>query len=105
MEETKENRDVLINPNLTTDGLNCKNENGEDIFIPRCSEQDKHCDKYTEEQYQYRQYLLKECAQTHPDMDKGIIEIMVDFYLNHPDKFRDNVKMSNYDKKHLITKG
>lgn len=103
MEESKENTTIqsFANPDLTSEGLKCKDENGNDIFIPRCQEQDKYCYKYTEEQYQYRQYLLKECSQSYPDMDKGIVEIMVDFYLNHPDKFVEKDKQAM---KHIIDK-
>tara|TARA_R110002020_G_scaffold88097_3_gene216663 strand:+ start:63 stop:323 length:261 start_codon:yes stop_codon:yes gene_type:complete len=76
-------------------------ENEESKLIPRCEEQDKHCYKYSEDDLQYKIYLLKECSDMYPDVDKHMIEIYVDFYMNHPEKFKANIKNDSKIRKQL----
>ena len=78
-------------PLLTDEGLHYT-EKGEDKLIERCELQDEYCYKYTPEQYKQKEYLLRECANSYPDLCKGMIEVMVDFYLNHPEKLQTNME-------------
>ena len=68
---------------LTAKGLEYEDENGEKKLIPRANIQDGY--KYTIEQNQRKEYLMMLCIQKHPSLDKVTIELMVDYWLNHPD--------------------
>jgi len=90
---------IVANPNLTGEGLSyIDEESGEVKQIERCDEQDKGSYKYDLQTYQYKQYLLKECATMHPKMDKCMIEHLVDWYLNHKEEAEELMKK---DKKYL----
>ena len=67
---------------LTAKGLEYE-ENGEKKLMPRANIQDGY--KYTLEQNQRKEYLMMLCIQKHPDLDKLTIELMCDWWLNHPD--------------------
>lgn len=68
--------------NLTAKGLEYE-ENGEKKLIPRANIQDGYM--YTLEQNEKKEHLMFQCIQRFPQLDKVTIELMVDWWLNHPD--------------------
>lgn len=68
--------------NLTAKGLEYE-EDGEKKLIPRANIQDGYV--YTLEQNEKKEHLMFLCIQRFPNLDKMTIEIMVDWWLNHPD--------------------
>ena len=68
--------------NLTAKGLEYE-EDGVKKLIPRANIQDGY--KYTLEQNEKKEHLMFLCIQRFPQLDKVTIEIMVDWWLNHPD--------------------
>jgi hypothetical protein len=88
---------------LQSDGLHyVDEETGEDKVIPRCNITDEGY-KYDEKTYQYKEYLMKECHQKYPKLDKITIEIFVDDWLNNPERMteemnKDEVFMSKFKK-------
>ena len=72
---------------MNCDGLTAKGleyeDNGEKKLLPRANVQDGY--KYTMEQNQRKEYLMMLCMQKHPSLDKVTVEIMVDYWMNHPD--------------------
>jgi RNA processing factor Prp31 len=90
---------IIENPNITGEGLSyLDEETGEVKQMERCDEQDKGSYKYDVKTYQYKQYLLKECANMYPNIDKCMVEHLVDWYLNHTDEVEELMKK---DKKYL----
>jgi len=81
---------------LQKDGLHYKDEEtGEDKVIPRCRITDEGY-KYDQKTYQYKTYLMKECQQMHPKLDKTTIEIMVDDFLNNPENMQTEMEKDEY---------
>lgn len=69
--------------NLTAKGLEYE-ENGEKKLIPRANIQDGYM--YTLEQNEKKEHLMFLCIQRFGEkLDKVTIELMVDWWLNHPD--------------------
>mgnify|MGYP000135492282 FL=1 len=81
---------------LQKDGLHYVDEaTGEEKVIPRCRITDEGY-KYDKETYQYKTYLLKECGQMYPKLDKTTIEIMVDDFLTNPDNMKKDMEKDKY---------
>jgi len=79
--------ELIQNKNITEEGLKyVDEETGEEKLIPRCDEQDKYGYKYTLQQKARKQQLQIDCAKAYPDMDKTMIEWVVDWYIFHPDE-------------------
>ena len=88
---------------LSAEGLEYTDENGETKLIPRCDEQDKYCYKYTPEELSEKQRLCRTIAMDYPDLCRGMIEIMVDSWMNHPEKMEEAMrKDTKFTKKFLI---
>lgn len=68
--------------NLTAKGLEYE-EDGEKKLIPRANIEDGY--KYTLEENEKKEHLMFLCIQRFPNLDKVTVEIMVDWWLNHPD--------------------
>jgi len=83
-------------PALQKDGLHYTDEEtGEEKIIPRCRITDEGY-KYSKEAYQYKTYLMKECGQMYPKLDKTTIEIMVDDFLNNPENMTKEMEKDEY---------
>lgn len=81
---------------LQKDGLHYKDEEtGEDKIIPRCRITDEGY-KYCPKTFQYKTYLMKECQQMHPKLDKTTIEIMVDDWLNNPENMQKEMEKDEH---------
>ena len=76
---------------MNSEGLEYLDENGIKQFIPRCNEQNKYAYKYTIEKKTIKDSYCKILVLQYPEMDKFMIEILVDSYLNHPDIMNDNM--------------
>jgi hypothetical protein len=79
---------------LTEEGL-IYEEEGEDgtkveKLIPRCDEE--LCYKYTHEKLSEKQRLCRTLAMDYPDMCRTMIDIMVDSWLNHPEKMDEAMR-------------
>jgi hypothetical protein len=68
--------------NLTAKGLEYE-EDGEKKLIPRANIQDGYV--YSLEENERKEHLMFLCIQRFPQLDKVTIELMVDWWLNHPD--------------------
>tara|TARA_R110000803_G_C11781501_1_gene296694 strand:+ start:216 stop:506 length:291 start_codon:yes stop_codon:yes gene_type:complete len=88
---------------LKADGLHYIDEDtGEEKIIPRCNITDEGY-KYDQKTSQYKEYLMKECSQRNPKLDKVTIEIFVDDWLNNPERMtaemeKDEIYMSKFKK-------
>lgn len=79
--------ELINNKNISDEGLKyVDDETGEEKLIPRCDEQGKHDYKYTLQQMSRKKQLQLDCAKAYPDMDKTMVEWIIDWYLNHPDE-------------------
>ena len=81
--------------NLTAKGLEYE-EDGEKKLIPRANIQDGYV--YTLEQNEKKEHLMFLCIQRFPHLDKVTIEIMVDWWLNHPE---DMIKEMKNDSEYM----
>ena len=86
---------------LQKDGLHYTDEDGNEKILPRCNINESEGYKYDQKTYQYKTYLIKECKQMYPKLDKVTIEIMVDDWLNNPENMqkemeKDKSFMSNF---------
>ena len=81
--------------NLTAKGLEYE-EDGEKKLIPRANIQDGYV--YTLEQNEKKEHLMFLCIQRFPNLDKMTIEIMVDWWLNHPE---DMIKEMKNDSEYM----
>jgi len=81
--------------NLTAKGLEYE-EDGEKKLIPRANVQDGYV--YTLEQNEKKEHLMFLCIQRFPHLDKVTIEIMVDWWLNHPE---DCIKEMKNDSEYM----
>ncbi len=81
---------------LTTKGLKyIDEETGEEKILPRANIQDGY--KYTIEQNQRKEHLMTMCILRFPQIDKVTVELMVDWYMNHPDDmFKEMEKDEDY---------
>ena len=78
---------------LQKDGLHyVDEETGEEKILPRCKINESEGYKYDQKTYQYKTYLMKECRQMHPKLDKVTIEIMVDDWLNNPENMQKEME-------------
>ena len=76
---------------LTLNGLDYKDENGEDKNIPRCKEWEQGKYEYTDEELEKKEAIFTAmCLRWGDKFDKNFLEIMLDFYLKHPDKFKES---------------
>lgn len=81
---------------LKTDGLHyVDEETGEDKIIPRCHISDEGY-KYDQKTYQYKEYLMKECEQKYPKLDKITLEIFVDDYLNNRERMQKTMEADRH---------
>jgi len=82
--------------NLTAKGLEYE-EDGEKKLIPRANVQDGYV--YTLEQNEKKEHLMFLCIQRFGEkIDKMTIEIMVDWWLNHPE---DMIKEMKNDSEYM----
>ncbi len=82
---------------LTAKGLKYVDDDGEEKIIPRANIQDGY--KYTIEENQRKEHLMTLCLQRFGDkIDKLSIELMVDFWINHPE---DMVKEMEKDEDYM----
>ena len=81
--------------NLTAKGLEYE-EDGEKKLIPRANIQDGYV--YTLEQNERKEHLMFLSIQSFPHLDKVTIELMVDWWLNHPD---DCIKEMKNDSEYM----
>ena len=82
--------------NLTAKGLEYE-EDGEKKLIPRANIQDGYV--YTLEQNEKKEHLMFLCIQRFGEkIDKMTIEIMVDWWLNHPE---DMIKEMKNDSEYM----
>ena len=81
--------------NLTAKGLEYE-EDGEKKLIPRANIQDGYM--YTLEENEKKEHLMFLCIQRFPQLDKVTIEIMVDWWLNHPE---DCIKEMKSDSEYM----
>ncbi len=80
---------------LTLSGLKYTDEEtGEDREIKRYEDDSGY--KYTEKMQEYKEALFMNCKLKHPTVDPYVLEILIDFYLNHPEKFKE-ASGTNYD--------
>ena len=81
---------------LNKKGFNYKDENGDEQNLPRAQ---VGLEKYkmTKEQTELQQALLTKCIEAYPGIDKHTTNIMVDYYIMHPEKLdKDNREESDY---------
>ena len=75
---------------LTVDGLKYKDEEtGEDKIIPRFNDDGGY--SYTPEEKEIKDALFMNCKLRFPDVDPYVLEILVDYYMKHPDKMKEQV--------------
>lgn len=75
---------------LTTKGLSYVDASGNDAVIPRCNINavGDHS-KLTQEQRERWDAIYVQARLRYPHLCPQIIEIMLDFYIKHPDKFME----------------
>tara|TARA_R110002020_G_scaffold474934_2_gene707974 strand:- start:1096 stop:1374 length:279 start_codon:yes stop_codon:yes gene_type:complete len=77
---------------LKREGLEYVDEaTGETKVIPRANIDDDGY-KYTMEDQAKKDRLMKSSIDMYPDLDKVMIEILVDHYMNHGDKLEQMMK-------------
>ena len=76
---------------ISNAGLEYIDEDGTQKLIPRCNEQNKYAYKYTIEDKQKKDSYCEDIGRKYPAMDRYMIEIMVDSFLNHPDKMIESM--------------
>jgi len=90
---------------LDKNGFSYVDENGEKQQLKRAQTVSFGDYKMTKEQLELKRSLMVKCIDQHPSIDKHTIEIMIDYYIMHPDKLdADNrIDGSNNDdyKKYL----
>ena len=75
---------------LTLNGLKYTDEEtGEDKNIPRFEDNSGY--KYTEKEKEVKDALFMNCRLRFPDVDPYVLEILIDYYLNHPEKMKEDV--------------
>jgi len=75
---------------LTLNGLKYDDqETGEHKNIPRF--QDDSGYKYTEKEKEIKDSLFMNCRLRYPDVDPYVLEILIDYYMKHPDKMAEEV--------------
>ncbi len=75
----------MSNGVLDKNGFSYEDENGDKKQINR-SEIGFEEYKMTKEQLERKRTLLKTCIEAYPDIDKHTINIMVDYFIIHPEK-------------------
>ena len=70
---------------LVKSGFAFTNENGESEVIPRAQVGLEEY-KYTKEQHEIKRGLMVKCIDQYPSLDKSTINVLVDYYMNHPEK-------------------
>tara|TARA_R100001463_G_scaffold73849_1_gene127733 strand:- start:922 stop:1194 length:273 start_codon:yes stop_codon:yes gene_type:complete len=75
-------------PELVKEGFKYTNENGEEEIIKR-AELNIEEYTYTKEQQEKKQQLMVKCIDMYPNIDKSIINILVDYYINHQEKLEE----------------
>tara|TARA_A100001201_G_scaffold69671_3_gene64257 strand:+ start:1407 stop:1694 length:288 start_codon:yes stop_codon:yes gene_type:complete len=89
--------------NLTDKGLKYTDENGDEKLIPRCNYSNEEGYKYSIEDTEKKEHLMMLCIQKYPNLEKGVIELLVDRYMNHPDDMIKEMKAdTEYMKKFKI---
>ena len=72
-------------PELVKEGFKYINDDGQEEIIKR-AEMKMEEYTYTKEQLEKKQQLMVKCIDLYPNMDKSIINILVDYYMNHEEK-------------------
>ena len=95
--------ELIKNKNITDEGLKYTDEEtGEEKLIPRCEEQGKHDYKYTMEQMARKKQLQMDCAKAYPNLDKTMVEWIIDWYLNHPDEAEEYMRKDKKFMRNII---
>jgi len=75
---------------LTLNGLKYVDEqSGEEKNIPRF--QDDSGYKYSEKEKEIKDSLFLNCRLRYPDVDPYVLEILIDYYMHHPEKMAEGV--------------
>lgn len=79
---------------LDKEGFTYEDENGETQKIKRAEIGFEEY-KMTKEQLEKKRALLKSCIDAYPGVDKHTINIMVDYYIMHPEKLDADNRLDN----------
>ncbi len=75
---------------LTLNGLKYTDEeSGERKTIPRFKDDSGY--SYTQEEQEIKDALFMNCRLRYPDVDPYVLEILVDYYMKHPQKMAEEV--------------
>ena len=87
---------------MNSEGLEFLDENGIKKIIPRCNEQNKYAYKYIIEQKTLKDNYCKTLVLQYPDLDKFMIEILVDSFLQHSEIMKENMYKDKDYMKNII---
>jgi len=75
---------------LTLNGLKYKDdETGEEKNIPRFKDDSGY--KYSEHDKEIKDALFVNCKLRYPHVDPYVLEILIDYWMQHPEKMKENV--------------
>jgi len=77
---------------LTEKGLKYVDDHGDEQLIPRCNYSNEEGYKYDMETTARKEQLMAACIQKYPKIEKGSIELLIDHWLNYPEKMMDEMK-------------
>lgn len=76
---------------LTLNGLKYQDqETGEQKNIPRFEDDSGY--KYSERDKEIKDALFMNCKLRYPNVDPYVLEILIDYWLNHPEKMKEDVE-------------
>tara|TARA_Y100000385_G_scaffold64444_1_gene63688 strand:+ start:4433 stop:4780 length:348 start_codon:yes stop_codon:yes gene_type:complete len=76
---------------LTLNGLKYQDqETGEQKNIPRFEDNSGY--KYSERDKEIKDALFMNCKLRYPNVDPYVLEILIDYWLNHPEKMKEDVE-------------
>ena len=75
---------------LTLNGLKYQDEEtGENKNIPRFEDDSGY--KYSEKDKEIKDALFLNCKLRYPNVDPYVLEILIDYWMHHPDKMKEEV--------------
>ena len=87
---------------MISEGLAYLDDNNVQQLIPRCNEQNKYAYKYTIDQKTLKDNYCKTLVLQYPNLDKFMVEILVDSFLQHPEIMNENMYKDKEFMKNII---